>query len=179
MCADDYWCLPQDPFRGELVTIKAASNGTFGCTFNSVGTGWHGRLRVSGVGLRGAAARCGLDDDDEIVAVDGKPIDEKSFPMDSFKREVRDYVFEVIRPSDARTRAESTRFRWQLQNSNLLYLSAKTVLVMLDVGYPSRFWTQLEFWLSQQTPTATGLLAATTESRAHILPIHNANVQLR
>ena len=42
-------------------------------------------------------------------------------------------------PQGERTLAERARFKWMLQNINMLYLGAK-VLVLLDLSYMSRFW---------------------------------------
>jgi len=57
---------------------------------------------------------------------------------------------------------------------NLLYLGA-SVLIIMDMSYLARFWTQYEAWLSMQTATATGLRPVTAEHlRATIACIHTA-----
>ena len=74
--------------------------------------------------------------------------------------------------------AEQSTFSWQLKHSNLLYL-AGTVLVLLDLSYQSRFWTQLELWLSLQEGTPGGLLPASEQhQRAHAWPIHSATDEI-
>ena len=57
---------------------------------------------------------------------------------------------------DPRSPAERLRFKWMLQNVNLLYLGMR-VLVLMDISYLSRFWTQFEAWLSLQAGGAAGL----------------------
>ncbi len=60
----------------------------------------------------------------------------------------------------------------------MLYLSMR-VLILLDLSYISRFWTQYEAWLSMQTASADGLRPATTaEQRFEIIPIMNGNSSL-
>ena len=54
------------------------------------------------------------------------------------------------------------------------YLGA-TVLVLMDLSYLSRFWTQFEAWCSMQKCTTEGLLSAPeAERRAVVKCIHNA-----
>ena len=74
-----------------------------------------------------------------------------------------------------RTRAETIKFRWMLQNANVLYLGTE-VLILLDISYLSRFWTQFEAWLSMQETTSRGLVAAAADKqqRCYIRCIHNA-----
>lgn len=77
-------------------------------------------------------------------------------------------------PQGERTPAENVWFKWMLANVNLLYLGAK-VLLLVDVSYLSRFWTQFEAWLSLQTTSSVGLRTASdNELRAVIRCIHNA-----
>ena len=40
-------------------------------------------------------------------------------------------------------------FRTRAAQVNMLYLGT-TVLILLDLSYVSRFWTQFEAWLSMQ-----------------------------
>lgn len=47
-----------------------------------------------------------------------------------------------------------------LPNINMLYLGA-SVLILLDLSYMFRFWTQFEAWLCFQTATPQGLVSAT------------------
>ena len=73
------------------------------------------------------------------------------------------------------TASEAMHFDHQLKHANLLYLGCK-VLVLLDLSYQSRFWTQFELWLSVQEGTDEGLKPATEvhAQRWHLEPIHNA-----
>ena len=73
------------------------------------------------------------------------------------------------------TASEAMHFDHQLKHANLLYLGCK-VLVLLDLAYQSRFWTQFELWLSMQEGTGEGLKPATEEhaKRVHLEPIHSA-----
>jgi hypothetical protein len=78
-------------------------------------------------------------------------------------------------PQGKRTRAEKVLFKWMLSNVNLLYLGAR-VLLVVDISYLSRFWTQFEAWLSMQTTSSQGLLAAPAdERRCTIVCTHNAS----
>jgi hypothetical protein len=58
---------------------------------------------------------------------------------------------------------------------NMLYLGT-TVLILFDLSYMSRFWTQFEAWLSMQFATPNGLKSAvgTENARYHIVCIQNA-----
>ena len=77
-------------------------------------------------------------------------------------------------PQGERTDAEKAEFDMMLPNINLLYLGA-TVLVLMDLSYLSRFWTQFEAWCSMQKCTTEGLLSAPeAERRAVVKCIHNA-----
>ena len=77
-----------------------------------------------------------------------------------------------------RSEEEGSAFGWQLRNANLLYLGAH-VLVLLDLGYQGRFWTQFELWLSLQEGSTAGLRPVSEQSqRAHMKPIHGATDKL-
>ena len=61
----------------------------------------------------------------------------------------------------------------------MLYLGTQ-VLILLDLSYVSRFWTQFEAWLSMQFATPNGLISAvgnTRNERHHIVAIQNAAAQ--
>jgi hypothetical protein len=60
----------------------------------------------------------------------------------------------------------------------MLYLGT-TVLILFDISYTSRFWTQFEAWLSMQFATPNGLKSAvgTKNARYHIVCIQNAAEQ--
>jgi hypothetical protein len=60
-------------------------------------------------------------------------------------------------PQGDRTPAQKVAFNYMLQNVNYLYLGC-SVLILLDLSYLSRFWTQFEAWLSFQVPSPDGLL---------------------
>lgn len=78
-------------------------------------------------------------------------------------------------PQGSRTPAEKVLFKWMLSNVNLLYLGT-SVLLLVDISYLSRFWTQFEAWLSMQTTSSEGLLAAPESSRRCTMKcIHNAS----
>jgi len=70
---------------------------------------------------------------------------------------------------------EATEFSVMLPNINLLYLFC-SVLILLDLSYMSRFWTQFEAFLSFRKVTANGLDSTPEEEqRASIVCIHNAD----
>ena len=60
----------------------------------------------------------------------------------------------------------------------MLYLGT-TVLILYDLSYASRFWTQFEAWLGMQFATPNGLKSAvgTQNVRYHIVCIHGAAAQ--
>ena len=65
-------------------------------------------------------------------------------------------------------------FKMMLSRINDLYLGAR-VLIILDISYMSRFWTQAEAWLSLQNVGPDGLeYSKRTERRVFVAPIHNA-----
>ena len=69
---------------------------------------------------------------------------------------------------------ELIAFRVMLRNINLLYLFCG-VLVLADLSYISRFWTQFEAFLSLRKVTKKGLEpAAEADRRCVIKCIHNA-----
>ena len=78
-------------------------------------------------------------------------------------------------PQGQRSAAENAEFKHMLTHANLLYLGC-SVLILLDLSYVSRFWTQFECWLSMQEATPDGLKsAARDESRCKIRTIYGAN----
>ena len=81
-------------------------------------------------------------------------------------------------PQGKRTLAEQVEFDWMLGQVNVLYLSLR-VLILLDLSYISRFWTQYEAWLSMQTASPEGLRPSTeAEKRFDIMTIMNGNSSL-
>ena len=77
-------------------------------------------------------------------------------------------------PQGKKTPGENVSFKYMLGNINWLYIGC-SVLVLLDLSYLSRFWTQFEAWLSLQLVVeGGGLQAATSDStRTEIVPIYN------
>ena len=74
-----------------------------------------------------------------------------------------------------RTPAEKIEFSWMLKHVNFIYLGMR-VLILLDLSYLSRFWTQFEAWLSMQVATTDGLAPASDrQQRFTIEPIVNGN----
>ena len=78
-------------------------------------------------------------------------------------------------PQGKRSPEDEAGFRAMLANVNLLYLGM-SVLILLDLSYLSRFWTQLEAWLAMQDTTLGGLKSAvgTARERHTIKCIYNA-----
>ena len=73
-----------------------------------------------------------------------------------------------------RSGAQRVRFKHMLKNVNLVYLGMR-VLVLADISYLSRFWTQFEAWLSMRQGSAAGLGAAhESRRRVTICCLHNA-----
>eukprot|EP00900_Chrysochromulina_parva_P007474 jgi/Chrpa1/16728/Chrysochromulina_OHIO_Genome00023631-RA len=83
----------------------------------------------------------------------------------------------LIRPI-IRSVEDTADFKTMLSQVNMLYLGT-TVLILFDLSYLSRFWTQFEAWLSMQFATPNGLKSAvgTKNARYHIVCIHAAAVQ--
>ena len=76
-------------------------------------------------------------------------------------------------PQGEKTATEKADFKRMLDQVNLLYLGT-SVLVLVDLSYPSRFWTQFEVWLGQQQATTGGLRPAQgVEKRATFVTIYN------
>jgi len=111
--------------------------------------------------------------DEKVADVDGTQlgaIREHLAAHPNIKRVWCDYSCMV---QGERTAAEHADFKRMLAKINLLYLGT-SVLILLDLSYLSRFWTQFEAWLSMQQAT-TGRLrrAMGSERRETILPIYN------
>ena len=81
-------------------------------------------------------------------------------------------------PKGSRSADDTASFETMLSEVNLLYLGT-TVLILLDLSYVSRFWTQFESWLAMQHMTPGGLKPAvgTMNERHHIMCIQNAAAQ--
>jgi hypothetical protein len=82
-------------------------------------------------------------------------------------------------PQGTRSRAEGDHFKWMLQHINLLYLGC-SVLILLDISYLSRFWTQMEAWLSMQLGGSDGLEPAPERLRRCAIEfLHTATTTTR
>ena len=74
-----------------------------------------------------------------------------------------------------RTSAQTAEFKWMLENVNVVYLGC-SVLILLDLSYLSRFWTQFEAWLAMQMACKEGLRPAPDDKRRfQIRTILNGN----
>ena len=78
-------------------------------------------------------------------------------------------------PKGSRSAEDQAAFKRMLKEVNRLYLGT-TVLIILDLSYVSRFWTQFESWLAMQFAMPDGLKPAvgTRNARHHIVCIQNA-----
>ena len=82
-------------------------------------------------------------------------------------------------PQGNRSPSQKLHFVWMLKNVNLLYLGC-SVLILLDISYLSRFWTQMEAWLSMQLGGTDGLApAAESMRRCAIECLHTATEATR
>ena len=87
------------------------------------------------------------------------------------------YDYWCMPQGDDRSAAQKEEFKWMLSNVDWIYLGA-SVLLLVDLSYISRFWTQFEAWLSLQKCEPTGLISADDskdDSRCTIVPTFNAN----
>ena len=78
-------------------------------------------------------------------------------------------------PKGSRSAKDAAVFKRMLAEVNRLYLGT-TVLILLDLSYVSRFWTQFESWMSMQFATPEGLKPAvgTKNERHRIVCTQNA-----
>mmetsp|Transcript_24433 Transcript_24433/g.77427 ORF Transcript_24433/g.77427 Transcript_24433/m.77427 type:complete len:469 (+) Transcript_24433:462-1868(+) len=74
-------------------------------------------------------------------------------------------------PQKPRAPEEEDEFAEMLSNVNVVYLGMK-VLVLLDMSYMSRFWTQTEAWMAMHEPSKATVSEDTR--RYTIVPLHNA-----
>lgn len=172
----DFWCLPQcDPGTDVTVKLTPTSDG-FGVKWdlNSELLMREGKqqLVVDDVFDGGAAyGDGGLQKGDLLLQFDGADVTHDKLVQDEVQalrkrslpsEALRPYEFVVRRTENGgkRTALEAMRFGHQLKHANLLYLGCN-VLVLLDLSYQARFWTQFELWLSVQEGTDEGLKPAT------------------
>jgi len=78
-------------------------------------------------------------------------------------------------PEGSRSAEDSAEFRKMLKQINMIFLGS-TILILLDLSYISRFWTQFEAWIAMQMATPDGLRPAvgTKNVRHHIKCVQNA-----
>jgi len=92
------------------------------------------------------------------------------------------YDYWCMPQGESRTPAQKVAFKVMLSNINWLYIGC-SVLVLLDLSYLSRFWTQFEAWLALQVTSAEGLKGGrntgSSIGRTVIVPIYNANSTIR
>ena len=81
-------------------------------------------------------------------------------------------------PQGEKTEVERVETATMLPNINLLYLGC-SVLILLDLSYLSRFWTQLEAYLSLRKISTRGLVdTPDNERRLTVRCLHNAPLDL-
>ena len=74
---------------------------------------------------------------------------------------------------EEKTAVQIADFKRMISQVNLLYLGT-SVLILLDLSYVSRFWTQFEAWLSMQQATTGKLCRASGAMRREtIVTIYN------
>jgi hypothetical protein len=78
------------------------------------------------------------------------------------------------RAENGRTADEQSDFERMLPNIPLLCLGC-SVLIVLDLAYNCRFWTQFEAWLSMQRASATGLAPDEALKRVTVACVHNGS----
>ena len=76
------------------------------------------------------------------------------------------YDFWCMPQGGDRSAEEKADFKLMLMNVNLLYLGS-SVLVLQELSYLSRFWTQFEAWLSMQLASPEGLGPARRIKQEH------------
>ena len=77
-------------------------------------------------------------------------------------------------PTARRARCTSAPSSTRCSGASLLYLGC-TVLLLLDVSFQSRFWTQFEAWLAMQRATVSGLMPTPLKTSSGVRHgIHNA-----
>ena len=185
----DFWCLPQLelPVTELTIELTPTSDGSR-WVLNSelegkqqfIDFAFDGGVVVSDVDGAVASGDGGLQKGDLLLRFEGADMT-TALPKPKEGEAPRAYEFVVRRTENGgkRTKREDLYFDHQLKHANLLYLGCK-VLVLLDLSYQSRFWTQFELWLSVQEGTDEGLKPATEvhAKRVHLEPIHNATKEL-
>ena len=81
-------------------------------------------------------------------------------------------------PQRPRSPEDDDEFAEMLSNVNVIYIGMR-VLILLDMSYMSRFWTQTESWMSMQDASTSGLATASEGRRRYtIVPLHNASAAI-
>ena len=81
-------------------------------------------------------------------------------------------------PQKPRSPEDEDEFAEMLSNINVIFIGME-VLILLDLSYMSRFWTQTEAWMSMQEASISGLVTASEEKRRYtIVPLHNASAKV-
>jgi len=81
-------------------------------------------------------------------------------------------------PQHPRRPGEQVEFDHMLWRMDWLFLRSN-VLILLDISYLSRFWTQFEAWLSMQRLTPNGFEPERDPTRRCVIrTLHNANARL-
>ena len=81
-------------------------------------------------------------------------------------------------PQKPRSPEDEDEFAEMLSNVNVIFLGMQ-VLILLDMSYVSRFWTQTEAWMSMQDASTSGIATASEEKRRYtIVPLHNASAKV-
>lgn len=76
-------------------------------------------------------------------------------------------------PKEPRSAADRVDFDAMLNTINWLFLGTPT-LILVDLSFLSRFWTQFEAYLAMQAVTSAGLKPAERRRSCHVVHMHNA-----
>ena len=107
--------------------------------------------------------------------------DTKGMQLAALKRYLDDPEVEYVwydfpcMPQKPRSPEDENAFAEMLSNVNIIFIGMP-VLILLDMSYMSRFWTQTEAWMSMQDASTSGLATASEENQQYaIVPLNNAN----
>ena len=113
----------------------------------------------------------------KVADVDGAQLTAIQKHLADSGREIK-YVwmdYSCMPQGEEKTAVQRADFKRMISQVNLLYLGT-SVLILLDLSYVSRFWTQFEAWLSMQQATTGKLCRASgSERRETIVTIYNGN----
>ena len=112
----------------------------------------------------------------EIADIDGTQLTAIQRHLAEPRNEGINYVwmdYSCMPQGEEKTAVQRADFKRMISQVNLLYLGT-SVLILLDLSYVSRFWTQFEAWLSMQQATTGKLCRASGfERRETIVTIYN------